>query len=111
MLLRDFTHKTGRLNITCGGARSFILRSRVVAAARCECFPRPPASSALGRATDHRQRGNLGKLFKFIGATIGSYAGWYLGAMMSTMMGFFLMIIGLAVGTYLGIKAAKQYEV
>jgi hypothetical protein len=52
----------------------------------------------------------VGKLFKFVGATIGSYAGWYLGALVNTMLAFFLMIVGLAVGTYFGIKAAKQYE-
>ena len=51
------------------------------------------------------------KLFAFVGATIGSYAGWALGAVFGTMTAFMLSIVGTGAGIYVGAKIAGQYEV
>lgn len=48
------------------------------------------------------------KLFAFLGATIGGYAGWALGAPVGTMTAFSLSIVGTAAGVYAGRRVARQ---
>jgi len=50
------------------------------------------------------------KLFGFIGATIGGYAGWALGALYGTMTAFMLSIVGTGVGIYFAAKVARNYD-
>ena len=37
----------------------------------------------------------------FIGATVGGAVGWWAGAFIGVMTGFFLSVVGMAVGIYL----------
>jgi hypothetical protein len=48
----------------------------------------------------------MGKLFSFLGATIGGYAGWFLGARIGFMTAFMLSIVGTGVGIYYGRRLA-----
>ena len=50
------------------------------------------------------------KLLGFVGATIGSYAGWALGALVGTMTAFMLSIVLTGVGLYAGRRVARHYE-
>lgn len=50
------------------------------------------------------------KLFSFVGATIGSYAGWYIGAPVGIMTAFIVGMVGTGVGIYAGYRIAKHYE-
>ena len=49
------------------------------------------------------------KLYSFIGATIGSYAGWYAGAPIGMMTAFTISMVGMGVGIYAGYRIAKHY--
>ena len=49
------------------------------------------------------------KLLIFIGATIGSYAGWWIGGQVGTMTAFLVSMVGTAIGVYYGRRVAKQY--
>jgi hypothetical protein len=49
------------------------------------------------------------KLFAFIGTTIGSYAGWFLGAKFGFMTAFMLSMVGTGFGMYYGYQIAKAY--
>lgn len=49
------------------------------------------------------------KLFSFIGATVGSYAGWFLGAMVGMPTAFVVSMIGMGVGIYFGRRIARSY--
>jgi hypothetical protein len=49
------------------------------------------------------------KLYGFLGATIGSYAGWYLGAPVGFMTAFSLSMVGTAFGIYAGRRVAQHY--
>ena len=51
------------------------------------------------------------KIFIFVGATIGSYAGWALGAHAGIMTAYMLSMVGTGVGMYAGHRTAKQLEV
>jgi len=51
----------------------------------------------------------MGKLFSFIGAIIGSYAGWALGARAGTETAFILSMIGTGIGIYYGRRIAADY--
>jgi hypothetical protein len=51
----------------------------------------------------------MGKLFAFIGATIGSYAGWFLGAKVGFTTAFMLSMVGTGFGMYYGRQIAKNY--
>ncbi len=44
------------------------------------------------------------KAINFIGATVGGYAGWYLGARGGTMIGFLVSVVGSGLGLYLAIR-------
>ena len=50
------------------------------------------------------------KLFGFVGATVGGYAGWYLGAVIGFMTAFSLSMVGTGVGMYIAFRAAQNYE-
>ena len=52
---------------------------------------------------------NMGKLFSFIGATIGSYAGWALGEKFGFTTAFMLSMVGTGVGIYFGQRLARNY--
>jgi hypothetical protein len=51
----------------------------------------------------------MGKLFSFIGAIIGSYAGWFLGARVGFTTAFMLSMVGTGIGMYYGRRIAKDY--
>ncbi|HEV2018655.1 MAG TPA: hypothetical protein VGQ98_10160 [Gemmatimonadaceae bacterium] len=51
----------------------------------------------------------MGKLFSFIGATIGSYAGWALGATMGFYTAFMVSMVGTGFGIYFGRRLARNY--
>ena len=50
------------------------------------------------------------RLLGFVGATIGSYAGWALGALVGTMTAFMLSIVFTGVGLYAGRRLARHFE-
>jgi uncharacterized membrane protein YeaQ/YmgE (transglycosylase-associated protein family) len=50
----------------------------------------------------------MNKLVGFIGATIGSYAGWALGARVGMMTAFMLSIVGTAAGIYVARRAVQD---
>jgi hypothetical protein len=49
------------------------------------------------------------KLIGFVGATVGGYAGWYLGAPVGLMTAFMLSMVGTGAGLYLGRKIVRDY--
>ena len=51
------------------------------------------------------------KLFKFIGATVGSAAGWWLGAKVGMVTAFMLSAVGTGVGIYAGARYADHLEI
>jgi hypothetical protein len=51
------------------------------------------------------------KLCIFVGATVGSYAGWALGAHAGIMTAYMLSMVGTGVGMYAGHRTAKEFEV
>ena len=53
---------------------------------------------------------NMGKLFGFIGATVGSYAGWFIGAKVGITTAVMLSFVGTGFGIYYGRKIASSYE-
>ena len=52
----------------------------------------------------------MGKLFSFVGATVGSYAGWALGAREGFTTAFIVSMIGTGIGIYYGRRLARAYE-
>jgi hypothetical protein len=50
----------------------------------------------------------VNKLFGFIGATIGSYAGWALGNRIGLMTAFMLSMVGTGLGIYVGRRVASE---
>ncbi len=50
-------------------------------------------------------------MLAFIGATVGGYAGWAIGARFGTMTAFILSIVGTGAGIYFGNRIASNYEV
>jgi hypothetical protein len=51
------------------------------------------------------------KLLGFIGATLGSSVGWWLGAKVGIMTAVCLSGVGTGVGIYFGRRAAINYEI
>ena len=50
------------------------------------------------------------KLLAFVGATIGGYAGWWIGSGVGIMTAFMVSMVGTGVGIYAGRKIGKHYE-
>jgi hypothetical protein len=48
------------------------------------------------------------KLLGFVGATIGGYAGWWVGAKIGLMTAFLVSVVGTGVGMYYGAKFARD---
>ena len=48
------------------------------------------------------------KLMGFLGATIGGYAGWALGARFGFMTAFMVSMVGTGLGIYAGRRVATQ---
>jgi len=51
----------------------------------------------------------VSKLLGFIGATLGGYVGWWLGAPVGTMTAFAVSIVGTGVGVYAGRRLAQHF--
>jgi len=51
----------------------------------------------------------MGKLFAFIGANIGGYAGWVVGAKVGMTTAFILGMVGTGIGIYYGRRIAANY--
>ena len=49
------------------------------------------------------------KLYGFLGATVGSYIGWYLGAPIGFMTAFTFSMVGTGAGIYAGRRVAQYY--
>jgi len=52
----------------------------------------------------------MNRLFMLVGSSIGSYAGWWLGAHAGVMTAFMLSMVGTGVGLYSGRRIAQNYE-
>lgn len=50
------------------------------------------------------------KLCVLVGATVGSYLGWWLGAAVGVMTAFMLSMLCMGIGMYAGGRAAHYYE-
>jgi uncharacterized protein YcfJ len=50
------------------------------------------------------------KLFGFIGATVGGYLGWWIGAPVGTMTAFTISMVGSGAGMYVGRRVASHYQ-
>jgi uncharacterized membrane protein YeaQ/YmgE (transglycosylase-associated protein family) len=50
------------------------------------------------------------KLFGFIGATVGGYLGWAVGAPVGIMTAFMVSMVGTGAGLYVGRKVASYYD-
>ena len=51
----------------------------------------------------------MGKVLSFVGATIGSYAGWALGAPVGFYTAFMVSMVGTGIGIYFGRQLARNY--
>lgn len=51
----------------------------------------------------------MSKLLGFVGATIGSYLGWWLGSRAGIMTAFMVSMVGTGAGIYLGRRVALRY--
>ena len=49
------------------------------------------------------------KVFSFIGATVGGYAEWALGATVGTATAFIVSMVGTGIGIYYGRRIARNY--
>ena len=49
------------------------------------------------------------KIMSFIGATIGSAGGWWLGAKVGIMTAFMLSMVGTGIGIYFARRLADNY--
>ena len=61
------------------------------------------------RLAPKRQVFDMLKLYSFIGATVGSYAGWLLGAPIGFTTAFMISMVGTGAGIYAGRRVAKYY--
>lgn len=59
--------------------------------------------------TFHSSLLDMLKLYSFIGATVGSYAGWALGAPIGFTTAFMVSMVGTGVGIYAGRRVAHYY--
>jgi len=49
------------------------------------------------------------KLYSFIGATVGSYAGWAIGSPVGFTTAFMVSMVGTGFGIYFGRRVARHY--
>lgn len=70
---------------------------------------RPLRSKAFTNRPANRFQG-MSKLFMLIGSTIGSYAGWWMGAHIGMMTAFAVSMVGTGAGIYYGRQLAQRYE-
>ncbi|GAC1648134.1 MAG: hypothetical protein NVS4B3_03220 [Gemmatimonadaceae bacterium] len=52
----------------------------------------------------------MAKILGFIGATAGSYVGWWLGAPMGVMTAFAFSMVGTGAGMYAGRRLAARMD-
>jgi hypothetical protein len=52
---------------------------------------------------------SMAKWLGWVGATVGGYAGWYLGAPVGIMTAFMLSMVGTGAGLYLGRRLVRDY--
>jgi hypothetical protein len=52
----------------------------------------------------------MGKLLAFVGATLFSSVGWWLGSFVGIMTAVMLSAVGTGVGIYAGKRAAAHYD-
>jgi hypothetical protein len=50
----------------------------------------------------------MSKLLTLVGATVGGYAGWWLGAFAGTMTAYMLSMVGTGLGIYFGRRWAQH---
>jgi uncharacterized membrane protein YeaQ/YmgE (transglycosylase-associated protein family) len=50
----------------------------------------------------------INKLVGFIGATVGSYAGWFLGARVGMMTAFMLSVVGTGLGIFVSQRIVRD---
>lgn len=51
----------------------------------------------------------MGKLFGFLGLTVGGWLGWIIGQRFSFFAAVFLSIVGTGIGLYVGRRIAQEY--
>lgn len=51
----------------------------------------------------------MSKLAAFLGATVGGWIGWYLGALVGTFTAFMVSIVGTGVGIYAARRLADEW--
>jgi uncharacterized membrane protein YeaQ/YmgE (transglycosylase-associated protein family) len=68
----------------------------------------PSARSVRPEQEDLSGDSIMNKLVGFIGATIGSYAGWALGVRFGMMTAFMLSILGTGLGIYAGRRVVQD---
>lgn len=67
----------------------------------------PPTGPAVALRRLMRLSFDMMKIFSFVGASVGSYAGWALGSsLFGLMSAFMLSFIGLGIGIYAGRRLA-----
>ena len=50
----------------------------------------------------------MSKLLRFLGATVGGYAGWVIGARVGMMTAFMLSMLGTGIGIYAARRLAQH---
>ena len=72
-----------------------------------------PPSAIARRPTEPRQlepgETYMTKLLGFVGATIGGYLGWAVGAPVGVFTAFAVSMVGTGVGMYYGRRAAQHW--
>jgi hypothetical protein len=67
------------------------------------------ADFSCHRRSVKRQLFDMLKLYSFIGATVGSYAGWAVGAPIGFTTAFMISMVGTGLGIYAGRRVARYY--
>ena len=49
------------------------------------------------------------RLLVFLGATIGGYAGWAIGALVGVGTALFVSLVGTAIGVYVGRRVSEYF--
>jgi hypothetical protein len=52
----------------------------------------------------------MNKMLAFIGATIGGYVGWGLGARVGIVTAFMVSMVGTGIGIYYGRRVGRELE-